>query len=127
MEPALRIEAIAGKGRGVVAARSFGADEVIERAPVLVISAGDWELAGATILSRYCFRWREPAGDSALVLGCCSLLNHSYTPNAWARSNVRARFMEFVALRDIAEGEEVTINYNGDPDATDPVEFRVRS
>jgi hypothetical protein len=30
---------------------------------------------------------------------------------------------EFVALRDIAAGEEVTTNYNGDPDNSKPVWF----
>lgn len=126
MEPALRIESIAGKGRGVVAGRSFFADEVLERAPVLVIPAAEWELAGATIISRYSFRWRERADDSALALGHCSLLNHSYSPNAWACSHIRERVIEFIALCDIAQGEEITINYHGEPDAVGPVGFRVR-
>ncbi|MFN2608448.1 MAG: SET domain-containing protein [Acidimicrobiales bacterium] len=124
--PALRVVAIRGKGRGVVAGRPFAAGEVLEQAPALVIPADEWDLAGATLIARYAFRWREPSGDSALALGRCSLLNHSYSPNAWARNRVRERLIEFVALRDIAEGEEVTINYNGDPDGDAPVDFAVR-
>ncbi|MGI9033785.1 MAG: SET domain-containing protein [Acidimicrobiales bacterium] len=126
MEPALRVKSIPGKGRGVVAARAFDEGDVLERAPVLVITAEDWEQAGTTILARYCFGWREGAGDSALVLGHCSLLNHSYAPNAWACSYIADRAIEFVALRDIAEGDEITINYNGDPDSDGPMDFRVR-
>jgi SET domain-containing protein len=33
--------------------------------------------------------------------------------------------MEFLALRDIEEDEEITINYNGEPEDGDPVGFRV--
>jgi len=121
----LRVQTIRGKGRGVVAGKRFEADEVLEEAPVLVIPADEWDMAGATIIARYVFKWRD-AGDSALVLGRCSLLNHSYSPNAWARQRIRDRMIEFVALRQIEEGEEITINYNGDPDSDVAVDFTVR-
>lgn len=121
----LRIESIRGKGRGVVADRAIKVGEVLERAPVLVIPADEWDMAGATIVARYAFKWRT-TGDSALALGRCSLLNHSYSPNAWAHSRVRERVIEFIALRDIDEGEEITINYNGEPDSEVAVDFTVR-
>jgi SET domain-containing protein len=31
--------------------------------------------------------------------------------------------MQYKALRDIEAGEEITVNYNGDPDSREPVEF----
>ena len=37
----------------------------------------------------------------------------------------RTETLKYIAVRDIAEGEEVTINYNGDPKDQTPVEFKV--
>lgn len=125
MDEALNVVAVPRKGRGVVAGRPFGRGEVIDSAPVLVVSAADWQHVQETDLSRFCFSWGRQLKDAALVLGRCSLFNHSYSPNAYAQSHLRERMMEFIALRDIAEGEEITINYNGEPEDTTPVGFRV--
>jgi SET domain-containing protein len=124
-DPAVRVVSVRGKGRAVLAARPVPAGEVIERAPVIVIPAADWDVVSATAVGRYCFCWRDRAGDTAIALGYGSLLNHSYAPNAYTRRSIRQRAMEFIALRDIAEGEEITLNYNGDPDGRAAVGFRV--
>ncbi|MFN5799515.1 MAG: SET domain-containing protein-lysine N-methyltransferase, partial [Planctomyces sp.] len=52
------------------------------------------------------------------------LYNHSFTPNA-RYDDAGRQVKEFRALRDIQPGEEITINYNGTEDGTDPVEFDV--
>ncbi len=122
----LLVVKIPGKGRGVRAGRRFVRDEVIERAPVVVLSATDWEIASQTDVSRYCFSWGRGGLQAAIALGIGSLFNHSYAPNAFARPRAQERLMEFVALRDIEANEEITINYNGDPDNREPVGFRVR-
>lgn len=124
--PSLRVVSVRGKGRGVVAARRFAEREVVERDPVLVIPAGDWPHLQQTVVSKYCFLWHEGRDEAAVALGYGSLFNHAYTPNVMAQIHLRERVIEFVAVRDIAEGEEITLNYNGDPDATGPVGFRVR-
>lgn len=126
MSQAVLVVKVRGKGRGVRAARRFRRDEVIERAPVVVLSAADWEIASQTEVARYCFLWGPGGRQAGIALGTGSLFNHSYTPNAIARPLVGERVMEFVALRDIDEGEEITINYNGDPEDRAPVGFRVR-
>ena len=126
MTDSLVVVKIAGKGRGVRAGRRFRQDELIERAPVVVLSAVDWEIASQTDVSRYCFSWGRGGAQAGIALGTGSLFNHSYAPNAYARPLARERLMEFVALRDIEENEEITINYNGDPDSRAPVGFRVR-
>lgn len=123
--PSLRVVSVAGKGRGVVAARRFAEREVVERDPVLVIPAGDWPHLQRTVVSKYCFLWHEGRDEAAVALGYGSLFNHAYTPNVKAQIHLRERVIEFVAVRDIAEGEEITLNYNGEPDATGPVGFRV--
>lgn len=122
----LRVASIRGKGRGVIAARDVAKGEVIDRSPVLVLPGDEWPHLLETAISRYVFTWRDGTDDTAMVLSRCSFLNHSYTPNAYAQRLLREREMEFVALRDIAEGEEITINYNGDPDNRAPVGFTVR-
>jgi hypothetical protein len=123
---ALLIVSIPGKGRGVLAGRRFAQDELIERAPVVVLSAAEWEIAKQTDVARYSFCWGRRGLQAGIALGTGSLFNHSYSPNAFARPLVGERLMEFVALRDIEEKEEITINYNGEPDDRRPVGFRVR-
>ena len=51
------------------------------------------------------------------MLGFGSLYNHSYEPNAKYVRRVSKRVVEFVAIKDIKKGQEITVNYNfGDPD-----------
>jgi hypothetical protein len=122
----LHVRAIRGKGRGIVAGRRFDEGELIERIPVIVIPADQWELVAESVLSDFCFSWGDDTEATAIALGHGSLFNHSYQPNAFAQLRMRQRLIEFVALRDIDEGEEITINYNGDPDSTAEVGFPVR-
>ncbi|HEX2043059.1 MAG TPA: SET domain-containing protein [Acidimicrobiales bacterium] len=122
----LHVRAIRGKGRGIVAGRRFTEGELIERIPVIVIPADEWELVGESVVGAFCFNWGDDNDATAIALGHGSLFNHSYQPNAFAQLRMRQRLIEFVALRDIDEGEEITINYNGDPDSTEEVGFPVR-
>jgi SET domain-containing protein len=109
---ALEIRHSPGKGRGVFALRPIPAGTLIERAPVLIVRAGQWEGMERTILFDYFFAWQE---HSALALGYGSLYNHSYDPNARYMKLFNEEAIEIIALRDIAMGEEILINYNGDP------------
>ena len=126
MSDDLLVVKVPGKGRGVLAGRRFVKDELIESTPVVVLSAADWEIARRTDLARYCWSWGRGGLKAGIALGTASLFNHSYSPNAFARPHVGERLMDFVALRDIEEKEEITINYNGEPDDRRPVAFRVR-
>ena len=40
--------------------------------------------------------------------------------------DLAARILVFVAVRDIAAGDEITINYHGDPNDAAPVWFAAR-
>lgn len=122
----LHVRAIRGKGRGIVAGRRFGEGELIERSPVIIIPPDQWEVVETSVLSAFCFSWGDDSEATAIALGHASLFNHSYQPNAFAELRMRQRLIEFRALREIVEGEEITINYNGDPDSTDEVGFPVR-
>ena len=126
MNDDLHVKSIPAKGRGVIAGRPFSKDELIERDPVIVVPGDDWALLQETVISEYCFLWREGADDVAVALGHGSLLNHSYSPNAMSMKHVRKRVIDFVALRDIEEGEEITLNYHGDPESRHPLGFDVK-
>jgi uncharacterized protein len=103
-----------GKDRGVFARRAIRAEELIERAPVLVISPEHSVLLDQTILGHYCYKWGKEEGDTALALGYGSLYNHSYQPNARFVRRYEERTIDYFAIRDIDEGEEISINYNGE-------------
>jgi SET domain-containing protein len=125
--PAVRVRTVRGKGRGLIAARRLREGELIDRASVVIIPGEQWKFLRRTVLSDYVFTWEGASpDDTAIALGRGSFCNHSYSPNAYTQQRRRERVIEFIALRDIEEGEEVTINYNGEPDATDPVNFDVR-
>ena len=59
-----------------------------------------------------------------MALGYGSLYNHSDRPNARYHDE-GGRTKVFTAIRDIGPGEEITVNYNGDPCDETPVGFEV--
>jgi len=112
------------KGRGVFARRPIAKGGVIERVPVLVIA--NKEITGGlagSLLQRYVFI--RTASSVAIALGYGSLYNHSFTPNA-RYDDEPGPSMVFTALRAIKAGEEITVNYNGNPKDRSPVGFTVR-
>jgi SET domain-containing protein len=109
-----------GRGRGVFARQPIPAGTLIEQAPVIVVPTGQWERADKTILFDYFFAWGE---HSAIALGYGSLYNHSYQPNARYVKHLAEQRIDFYTLRDIEPGEEILINYNGDPGDDSPLWF----
>jgi SET domain-containing protein len=121
---AIEVTQIKGKGRGVFARRLIKDGEVIERVPVLVLPVGESRTpSGPTPMSGYCFDWGR--GTVAVALGYGSLYNHSYQPNA-RYDDERGQIKVFRAIRDIARGEEIVVNYNGEPGDKTPVWFKVQ-
>lgn len=119
----VEIRRVPGKGRGVFATQFIPCEAVIERVPVLVVPEADvltdeWTSG----LAEFVFGWGKTT--VALALGYGSLYNHSYSPNA-RYDDVGQRTKIFTAIRDIQPGEEITINYNGDPDDKTMMEFDV--
>jgi SET domain-containing protein len=124
--PAVTFAETGAKGRGVFALKDYQPAEHIETAPVIVIPAAQWPLMERTVLYHYGFMWGAGGEDMAIALGYGSLYNHSYQPNARYVRHPEAGTIEFVALRPIWRGEEITVNYNGDPASADPLWFDVR-
>ena len=111
----LEVREVAGKGRGVFARRAFPPGGLIERCPVIGLDEEHWEHVDRTVLETYCFKWGERLERPAVVLGYGSLYNHSFEPNAFYARVPALQVIDFIALREIAPGEEVKVNYNGNP------------
>jgi len=121
---AVRVSKSAGRtARGVVAAKSFRKGETIEVAPVIVVPRSQGAVLKRTKIDDYAFQWG--GGSLALALGCGSLYNHSYSPNADYDQDTKNRCMRFTAIRRILKGEQITINYNGNPDCAEALWFPV--
>lgn len=119
----IRVGQCQGKGRGIFALRKIVTGETIEEAPVVAVPEGEVAHLDATVLGDYYFVWGDDEKQAALLLGLCSLCNHSYEPNARFSLCPEQLTIKFVALRDIAQGEEVTTNYHGNPESREPVWF----
>lgn len=115
-----------GRGRGVFALSPILAGTLIEEVPVVVIPPEDLAHVCETVLQSYHFVWGGTGDASAIALGYGSLYNHAHDPNAMYVKKFAARTIAFVALRDIAAGEEITVSYNGGIGDDRPVWFEVR-
>lgn len=120
----IELRNVPGKGRGVFATQDIAEGDEIERVPVLVMPANDALHDDISdLLSHYVFEWEE--GTVGLALGFGSMYNHSYTANG-RYDDVGKQTKLYTAVRDIAAGEEITINYNGEEGNTTDVGFDVK-
>ena len=120
----IEVKRIKGKGRGVFAREFIPEGTLIERVPVIVLPQADLYRPGGTSgIWEYAFEWNT--GQVAVALGFGSMYNHSYTPNAYYQ-DAGPQQKEFLAWEDIKKGEEITINYNGDPDDQSKMWFDVK-
>lgn len=117
----LEVRAAGPKGRGVFARTAFAAGELIEAAPVVVLPPADQAAVARTALADFPYDWRD--GTEALILGYGSFYNHSFEPNARYVRDFAELTLNYYALRAIAPGEEITVNYNGKPDDRTPLWF----
>lgn len=113
-------------GRGVFTGAPIPKGSIIEISPMIVLPVEEHEQLDATGLQDYYFMWGEKDQQCAIALGYGSLYNHSFEPNAQYRPDFVRRTLDFFAVRDIAAGEEITVNYNGDPRDAAPVWFETR-
>ncbi len=103
------------KGLGVFALKDFTEGEIVESCPVLTFDTKGRKNLEKTLLSHYIYPWRSTRG-AALVLGYGSIYNHSFSPNADWKQNFKTKNMVYRAIKSIKKGEEITVNYNGEPD-----------
>jgi hypothetical protein len=102
-----------GKGRGVFATRAIECGELIELTAVLLFDARELELLNQTRLGDYLVHWPvDPVADECLPLGRICLANHSEEPNTEYHRDLDQGIIEWVALRRIESGEELTFKYH---------------
>lgn len=118
----ITVKRIGKKGRGVFALQDFKKGEIIESCPVINVTPKERKKCDATILAYYIYPWRSERSGS-IVLGYGSLYNHSYTPNADWKQNFKSETMVYRAVKPIKKGEEITVNYNGEPDDQTPIDW----
>lgn len=118
----IEIKRTANKGLGVFALKDFQDGEIIESAPVLIFDTKGRKNLEKTQLSHYIYPWRSTRG-AALVFGYGSVYNHSYSPNADWKQNFKTKSMVYRAIKNIKNGEEITVNYNGEPDEQTPIDW----
>ena len=102
-------------GLGVFAKEDIKVGETIEEAPVILLSEEQISDLAKTKLLDYFFAWGEKLEQAAIALGYGSLYNHSYEPNAKFVENFDTNTITYSAIKEIKKGEEILINYNGDP------------
>ncbi len=90
------------------------------------MSAEDRLLLDKTLLHDYIFEWK-PDGQNlcCMAQGYISVYNHSYTSNCEYFMDYEEGTISIKTVREINEGEELTINYNGNWDDATPVWFDV--
>lgn len=110
-------------GRGVFAARDIEPGEIIEICPVLVFPRAELVHFRQTILDDYYFDWGDDGAFYAVCLGYGSLYNHEVHSNAEYAMDFAAETIDFYAVQLIKAGDEITVNYNGEPGNTEKVWF----
>lgn len=121
---------VTAKGRAVFATRHYHAGELVEQAPV-ILGDSDWSDLPQWV-DHYVYSWQDIGGKGArqaLALAHGSLFNSSTHANMSFRAAATNDAIEYHAARDIAPGEELTINYSsehGEPTCDDNSWFRER-
>lgn len=115
------------KGKGVFAARPFAAGDTVEICPVVCFVDGSNDLP--LELRRVIFNWGHLTGNpgtQGFALGYGSMYNHSNPANLRYQADAASITLHFIAVRPIAAGEELTVNYNahgGGPEWSDNAWF----
>ncbi len=126
IHPALFIALISPKGKGVFTNVDLEAGLEVELSPVVVVPGKDRPHLDQTRLHDYIFEWDpEDLKGCCMALGWVPVYNHSYTANCEYEMDYAAETISIKTVRDIAAGEELTINYNGDWNDVTPVWFDV--
>ena len=105
---------VPGKGRGVVAVGAWPEGTELERAPVIVVPLADLvhRPERPTVPEQYLLYWSDATGrECAMGGGLLMFYNHSDAPNVEFHDGPDPETMSVIALRDIADDEELTYDY----------------
>jgi SET domain-containing protein len=99
-------------GRGVFAAEPIAAGEVVEVCPVLLVAPDEIEALEETSLRDHWYGWGDD-GEAAIAMGHGSFYNHADDPSVGYEVHDVLDALVMRARRDVAAGEELTIDYTG--------------
>ena len=122
----LFIDETPGKGRGVFTREDIPPMKTIETSSVLVMNAAARTLLDQTTLHDYIFEWGVEEDQCCVAWGYVSMYNHSYTANCEYFMDFEKETVTIKTVRKVLQGEELTINYNGDWDDPKLVWFEVK-
>jgi hypothetical protein len=115
IKPYLFINNTPNMGKGVFTQERIPAGTVIELSPVIVMKKEDREHLDKTLLHDYIFEWGKLKDKCCMALGFIPMYNHSYKSNCEYFMDFDDDTIMIETVRIIEKGEELTINYNGDP------------
>ncbi|MDX2258950.1 MAG: SET domain-containing protein-lysine N-methyltransferase [Hyphomicrobiaceae bacterium] len=121
-EAPVEVRLVPGMGRGVFATADIAAGEVLGLFHTIHLPAGEVRAAAGGVLSTFWFE-DDADGSAYVVLGFIELLNHSArAPNLERRwiAGEAGSMVELYALRDIAAGEQLKIDYRFAGGSDDP-------
>ncbi|MFX1499245.1 MAG: SET domain-containing protein-lysine N-methyltransferase [Promethearchaeota archaeon] len=117
------------KGRGAFAKKPIKKGTLIDVAHVVPLPNKDYMKICNTILYHFCYVWEDPKHlpefENAITLSVSQFMNHSFKPNVKYLYDYEKKVIEYTALRNIADGEELTVNYNGIVGDKTPVWFEL--
>jgi uncharacterized protein len=123
--PTLYIAPTPLRGRGVFSTEQIHEGDVIEVCPILLIDAVELPVVHKTMLHDYYFLWGEEQNQGAIALGYGSIYNHITHSNTDFTFDYEAETITFFAVKDIAPGEEITINYLGETGEEGDIWFEI--
>jgi SET domain-containing protein len=110
--PRLFVAKTPDRGKGVFTLDAIESGAVVEVAHVIVFTEAEWKSMASTNAYNYVYEWPEHARGAALACGYGSHFNHSADAhNLTHTNNYVEEFISYFALRDIAPGEELLIDY----------------
>jgi uncharacterized protein len=124
--PFLTIAASSLGGKGVFTSENIPADTIIEISPVIELTPEERAHVEKTELFNYIFEWGEEYKGAAVALGYVSMYNHSYHATCVYEMDFEENEIRVRTVKDVKAGEEVTINYNADPDDETPIWFEAK-
>ena len=123
IQPYLVILPSGERGKGVYTTSFISKGTVLEISPVLVMGEADRMHLDQTLLHDYIFEWQESSKTCCMALGYIPMYNHSAPANCDYDMDFEHQTMSITAVRDIQQGEELFINYNGAWDEKSDVWF----
>lgn len=121
--PGLYIAKTKDRGRGVFCAHDISKGDLIEICPILKLKKAELKTIHKMSLHDYYFLWGEAKDIPVIALGNGSIYNHETNPNADFILDFDDESIEIIAIQKIEAGNEITINYHGEPGNTEALWF----